>query len=210
MGRIVFFNIAWMKRYQGLVGDTPVGGGSYVPQHGFGGEILNFQPLRDKMYGFVEPGGTRPRSINITKLGAGRTEQSVPGVLVIWVARHPTKKKSLVVGWYEDAKVYRDRQAPPPGSHRQLPGGHNAEYFVEAERENCLLIPQDKRDFHVLRATELQKARIAPPNLRLAGGIGQSNIYYGQDWYGNLIKPRVLEYVTMWKKKRGLSVPITG
>jgi hypothetical protein len=64
------------------------------------------------------------------------------------------------------------------------------------------------RDFQILRAAELKAAGIAPANLKYAGGIGQSNIYYGQDWYGSQIKPRVLEYVAMWARQRHLAVPI--
>jgi hypothetical protein len=208
--KIVFFNIAWMKRYQGVADDTPVGGGSYVRQHGFGAEIFNFQHFRHRMCGFVEAGWTPLRSVSITRLGARRTDQSVPGILVVWVARHRDYKKTVVVGWYEDARVYRDRQASPPGSHRQQPDGQDAPYFAEAEKDNCLLIPEDMRDFQILRGPEVQKAKIAPANLKDAGGIGQSNIYYGQDWYGDQINPRVFEYVTTWKQQRHLSVPITG
>jgi len=216
MDKIVFFNVAWMRKYQGLVGDTAVLGGSYVRLYGFGGEIFNFQHFRDRMYGFVEAGWTPPKYINITKLGARRIDQSVSDVLVIWVARCPhhksdePDKKTLVVGWYEKATVRRARQAPPANSHRKGPDNKDAPYCVEAEKGNCLLIPENLREFQILRATELKKAKKAPPGLEHAGGIGQSNIYYGQDWYGNQIKPKVLEYVTMWKRQKHLSVPITG
>ena len=146
MDKIVFFNIACMKKYQGLVGDMAVHGGDYVNQHGFGGEIFNFQHFRDKMYGFVEA-GWKPelKCINITKLGARRTDQSVSDILVIWVARHPENKKTVAVGWYENAKVYRERQRPPANSQRRQPDGQDAPYFVEAEKENCLLIPGDRK-----------------------------------------------------------------
>ena len=115
-----------------------------------------------------------------------------------------------MIGWYENAKLYRERQRPPANSHRKQPDGQDATYFVEADKNNCLIIPQNMRDFQVLRAGELKKAKIAPPNLRHAGGIGQSNIYYGDDWYGNQVKPRVLEYVAKWRREEVLAVPIVG
>lgn len=35
--RMIFLRVAWMTRYQGITaGDTPVGGGAYVAEHGFG------------------------------------------------------------------------------------------------------------------------------------------------------------------------------
>lgn len=211
MDKIVFFNIACMKKYQGLVGDMAVHGGDYVNQHEFGGEIFNFQHFHDKMYGFVEAGWKpEPKCINITKLGARRTDQSVSDILVIWVARQSYGGKTLVVGWYGNAKVYRARQKPPANSHRKQPDGDDAPYCVEAEKENCLLIPQNMRDFQILRAAELRATGLIPAGQKNAGGIGQSNIYYAQDWYGNQVKPRVLEYVAMWKRQKHLSVPITG
>lgn len=208
MRKLVFFNIARMEKYQGLAQDKAVGGGSYPQQHGFGAEIFNFQHFHNTMYGFVEPGWTTVlKLINITKLGAHRMEQSVSGILVIWVARHP-QKKTLVVGWYEDAKIYRKRQPPPPNLSRKQPDGRDAPYCVEADRKDCLLIPHSARDFQIFRAAELKAAGIAPQELKRPGGIGQSNIYYGQDWYGNYIKPRLLQYVAKWKAQKHLSVSI--
>jgi 5-methylcytosine-specific restriction protein A len=202
MDKIVFFNVAWMHRYQGLVKDTAVYGGSYVDENGFGAEIFNFQHFRNKVYGFVEAGWEPLKHINITRLGAQRADQSVSGALVIWVARHPDNKKTVVIGWYENAKVYRERQRPPAKSHREQPDGQDAPYFVEADKNNCLLIPQDKRDFRILRATELRAVNYK------AGGIGQSNIWYAQDPYGTQIKPQILQYIAKWKAQKHLSVPI--
>jgi hypothetical protein len=182
MDKMVFFNVAWMKRYQGLVGDTAVNGGYFVNQYGFGVEMFNFQHFRDNIYGFVEAGWKPvPKCINITKLDARRTDQSVSDILVIWVARQPHREKTaktLVVGWYENAKVFRERQTPPLGSHRTLPDNKDAPYFAEAQRQDCLLIPDSMRALQILRATE---PGVGPYK---AGGIGQSNIWYAQDPYG--------------------------
>lgn len=202
MDRIVFFNIAWMKKYQGLLEDTAVHGGSYVDENEFGAEIFNFQHFRDGVYGFVEPGWEPLKCINITRLGAQRADQSVSGVLVVWVARHRNNKETVVVGWHENAKVYRERQRPPANSHRRQPDGQQAPYCVETEKEDCLLIPEDMRDFRILRATESRTGNYK------AGGIGQSNIWYAQDLYGTQIKPQVLQYIAKWKAQKHLSVPI--
>lgn len=202
MDKIVFFNIAWMKRYQGVIGDTPVGGGSYVPQHGFGAEIFNFRHFQEKMYGFVEPGWEPLKCINITRLGAQRADHSLSDTSVIWVARQPSGGKTVVVGWYENAKVYRERQTPPANSHRKQPDGQDAPYFVEANKGNCLLIPQGRRDFRILRATESRARRYE------AGGIGQSNIWYARDPYGTQIKSQLHQYIAKWKAQKHLSVPI--
>jgi hypothetical protein len=52
---MILFRIAWMTRYQGMVsGDTPVGGGAYVAEHGFGHEIFNFQPFQGAMKTYLD------------------------------------------------------------------------------------------------------------------------------------------------------------
>jgi len=198
---MVIFNTGWMKRYEGVTAADPlIGGGKYTVLHKHGDEEFNFQHFKNTMYGFVEP-GYEPvaKRIAIERLGAGRDAVSVSGILVIWVARHPELRKTIVVGWYENAKIYRQRQTPPLGSGRMMPDGHRAGYFAEAQKENCLLIPHDKRDFQILRAAEVRAARIAPQGLKKAGGIGQSNIYYADDVYGDLIKPELLKYVADYK-----------
>jgi hypothetical protein len=115
MDKMVFFNIAWMNEYKGITpNDRPVHGGKHVEDFLYGDEVYNFQAYRGKMYGFVEVGWKpKPRCINIAHFGASKREKSVSGVLVVWVARHPRKPHTLVVGWYKNATIYRQRQKPP-------------------------------------------------------------------------------------------------
>ncbi len=112
-----------MERYQGIAEDKAMHGGRYVEERGYGGEIFNFQPFGDKMYGFVEAGWNPLKCINIARLGAPRSAPAISGILVIWVAKQSYGKKTLVVGWYKDATVYKERQKPPVGSNRKEPEG---------------------------------------------------------------------------------------
>lgn len=48
---LLIFRIGWMVTYQGL--DEIQGGGSYVAEHGTGGEMLNFREEGGRFYGFV-------------------------------------------------------------------------------------------------------------------------------------------------------------
>lgn len=198
MDKIVFFNIACMKRYEGITGDDkPMHGGSYVEEHGYGAEVYNFQPFGDELYGFVEAGWRpRPKHINITNLGAQRSENSISGVLVIWVAKQSRGKRTLVVGWYKDATVYKGRQKPPVGSNRKEPDGGDAPYFVTANKRDCLLIPWRERGNELGFEVERAAQRVAKG--KHDGGIGQSNIWYAKDVYGAAIKPKVLEYIAKW------------
>ena len=187
MDRVVVFNIAWMKGYNGVApDDVPIHGGKYVDDNLYGAEVYNFQPYRGKTYGFVEAGWKpRPCCINITKLGASRGDIAIPGILVIWVARHPYKPQTLVVGWYKRAIVYRERQEPPQGSTRKEPDGGDAPYFVEADERDCVLIPEDGRDLKVPRGVE--------------GGLGQKNIWYLDSPLGAGFKSKILAYVRRWE-----------
>ena len=113
--KVIFFNIAWMRQYNGnWENDKPVHGGKWIKEHGWGGEVYNFQPYENKMYGYVEPGvvetGGRQRNLDVTRLnyrpGAVKNHFSVSGVLVVWVATRKNGHFPEVVGWYEDATVF--------------------------------------------------------------------------------------------------------
>ena len=102
--KLLVCNAAWMRNYEGLRGDPPLHGGSFISRHGYGGEILNFRRSGKHWYGFVQ---TRHGTIEIDRLGAdGRPY--VDGVLVVWRAR--SLRGSVVVGWYKNARVYRKQQ----------------------------------------------------------------------------------------------------
>ena len=182
MDRMVFFNIAWMKEYKGVtLNDIPVHGGSYIDENGYGAEVYNFQAYRGKMYGFVEAGWRpKPRHINIARLGASKQDESVSGVIVVWVARHCYGGGTLVVGWYKDATVYRQRRYGPEGSNRKDPDGKDDPYFCEADCKNCYRIPPDSRNFSIPRGKD---------------GLGQKNIWYAESQLGKKTKAEVLKHI---------------
>jgi hypothetical protein len=205
MVKMLFCNIAWMKRYQGVTeNDKPMHGGAFVDERGYGAEVYNFQPFGDKMYGFVEAGWRpQPKRMNIARLGAPRSAPKISGILIIWVAREPLGGRTVVLGWYKDAEVYRDRQNAPVGSNREQPDGEDAPYCVTANKGDCLLIPWKERGNELGLEVERAAERVAQG--KSTGGIGRSNIWYAEDDYGREIKPRVLEYIAQWEKRRQLA-----
>ena len=97
---IIFLRIGWMERYRGLVGDTVAGGGAYVDEYGYGGEVFNFQPFKGSVYGFVQPPRRRKDripNIKINRLGAADTDDHVAGVLAVWVATNLEQRGSYIV-----------------------------------------------------------------------------------------------------------------
>lgn len=184
---IVFFNISYMNFYKGKEDDTMVGNFRYVREKGDGGEKHNFAPWvvdgKEVCYGFVEPGFTkggyengRQRQMHIQKVrDAGNPEEKLDNVLVVWCAKLPESKHSVIVGWYKDATVYRNVNLLPydKDTDRGLPEfgyWHN----VVADKENCVLLPIEERKKDKWRA---YRKRQNPNNF----GFGQSNMWYARE-----------------------------
>ncbi len=112
MGDILFCNIGWMSRYEGLKGrpDKIVGGGQYVTDNETGHEVCNFLACGDGfVYGHVETiQGKKDRKIRIETLGG--SGDYVKGIDVIWTATDPDEGGRRIVGWYRNATVFRQRQ----------------------------------------------------------------------------------------------------
>lgn len=172
MNKLLFLNIGWMSKYQGLTGDTIRGGGAYVSEHGFGHELMNFQAFKGRMYGFAQ---VPKSSIKIEKLGASTGASSVHGVLVIWVA------SSRIVGWYKNATIFRNVQQPPVNSGR-IHKGHPIGYNVTAAVSDCKLLDPDARLFPIPRAQ------------RRSGGMGRYS-WYAEGAENERIRKDVLAYV---------------
>lgn len=178
---MLFLNVSWMARYQGLANDTIRGGFGYVTQHGYGSELFNFKPYQGQMYGFAR---APHDSIKLEKLGAKAGAASVDGVLVIWVAN------SKIVGWYNDATVFRNVQGPPPGSGRIFKG-HKIGYNVTAREHDCTLLDPDARHFPIPRAKSREHA------------MGR-NLWYAEGPTNWGFRARVREYIARggaWLKK---------
>ena len=157
---ILFCNVGWMERYQGLrSGDQISGGGSFVKKEGRGHEVCNFSPDKGILYGYVQPSG---KQINIDHIGASSDDDFIDGVTVVWTAG-PPGGGTVIVGWYKDATVFRNYQkhhkAPVAQSQNDIDG-----FWIKAPFASATLLPLDARLFEIPR--------------RVKGGIGQSNVWY--------------------------------
>ncbi|MBE7464242.1 MAG: DUF3883 domain-containing protein [Planctomycetes bacterium] len=173
--RMVFLNVGWMDRYLGLAGDRIRGGGSFVEAKGYGHEIYNFKHFSGWCYGYVQtPTGT----INLERIDPTAKGDSLRGVLVIWVARHP-KRGRCIVGWYKNATVHREFWRLNRSEGRIF-RGKDVGYLVEARAGDCELLPDLKRCFSI-------------PSGR--GGMGQANVWYADHFGQERIRQKVLKYV---------------
>jgi hypothetical protein len=101
----VFLKTEWMEFYDGRKGDKAPGKFGYVAQHGEAHEDCNFRQQQGHCYAYapIAGGGS---GINITRLGAPRDADYMNGVDVIFIAAGPDKRGVVVVGWYQNARVY--------------------------------------------------------------------------------------------------------
>lgn len=174
MGAVVFCNIAWMKNYRGITDeDQPYNGGSFVEENNDAMEQKNFLPINGKCYGFVMHRG----QLHIERLDRTAIKTDVlDDVTVVWVATDDKSRK--IVGWYENAEMYRDWQTYEDNKVY-------IEYNFCAKAENTYLIPAGLRDFSIESASQAGKGR----------GMGQSNVWYADSEFGQRLIPKVLKYL---------------
>lgn len=141
--KIIFLNTGWMKFYKGINKGIPIkedfifNGGEYIKEHNgeAGHEEFNFQPFNKKYY-CCAPAGNE--LINIDRLGANPEDDSVGNITVIITAT-PEGGVRRIVGWYEDAIVFRKRQ-----NHPEIDG---YDYVAISKTATCL--PENERKFTI-------------------------------------------------------------
>jgi hypothetical protein len=164
MNNIIFFNIGWMTKYQGKTKfDDIIGGGMNVWKTKYGHEIFNFLNCDGYCYGYVQPSNYSYK-IKIERLGASIKDDSLENVLVVWTARNPDKGGVYIVGWYENATVYRDYQENI--DKKRIYKGEAFDFFAKAKIKDCHLLPIVERTMRVPRGK---------------GGMGQSNVWFADN-----------------------------
>lgn len=178
--RVLFVNISYC--YDGEIG----GHFRYVKENNDCGELFNFQSLkfRDKRmcWGFFEPGftkggydnGGKQRRVAIERIDkSNESNICIDDVTVIWCAYIDELNHSSVIGWYKNAKIYRDVITL---SADRFPGRGLPEFGyvhnVEAMAENCVLLPH----------SEIMSCQWLSPRKKTDGiGFGQSNMWYAEE-----------------------------
>ncbi len=187
--RVLFCNIAYMKEYRGITtDDIPVHGGSYVSETRNANEKYNFASFDRKVYGFVETKhrdgylSGKPNELHIENIDATyKNKDEIEGVTVVFCAK-PKGKQTVIVGWYENATVYRNRMVYDRGEE-------DREYNIFAETKNVHLIEEKKRIFEIPRTKNKNDT-----------GFGQSNLWYGNEEKDKAFKQEVLNYLDEIRK----------
>ena len=199
---ILVCHIGWMHRYEGLEhvpgdGDTIEGGGKWIYENGYGGEVCNFLKCADGfVYGHFETVKNEIiRKVNLEKLGSAPEASSVSGVDVVWTATEPEERGRRIVGWYKDAEIFR-----LPEKFQTMPSAQHAldelkTFRVRAKANNAILLAPGDRTIRLGRGH---------------GWIGQANWWYPER-SNNLdvlkFMRRVQHEIDSTKK---ISVPVLG
>lgn len=165
--RIIYCRVGWMNAYQGSSTERPQGGGKYNIEN-IGHEVYNYQGYNGQYYGFVEAGVKN--SIHVEKLCGDKKAEYADDVLAVWIAKKPSGGQ-VIVGWYENARVYRTLQIVPN------------EAMVERKLKTHDSYNIFSNKVYLIDSTE-RKMQI--------DGMGHSNIWYGDKGEGDA---KVAEYI---------------
>ena len=201
--KILFCNIARMKYYKGIIAgvDEPQYGGEYVARTGDAYEKFNFSPLqegeRQKCFGFFETKSTNGASSNQLHLerieGVPRKAEEAEQVLVVWCSTHH-QNESVIVGWYKNATVLRyydviDVTAGDGSVYQQT-------YNVEANAEDCVLLPMGERNRHCWWAPRRKATR--------SFGFGQANVWFAEEESAENYIQKVVEQINAYRGENWL------
>jgi len=114
---------------------------------------------------------------------AGKAEECIFGVLVIFCAPHPSYHYSHIVGWYRDAVVFRHYRRVP----RQDKDGkwYDWPYNIFAQKENCVLLPVKERSKKNLWYVPRRQTGASY-------GFGQANVWFAEGREENKLLDRFL------------------
>ena len=162
-GRLLICRTSWMDRYAGDAEGDPLI--SFNPNLPLGPkdpfEIFNFLDNSGTTYGHVR---TRYTNIKIERLGAIRGANSVSGVTVIWTAKPSLRERVVVIGWYQQATIYRNLQQSALPTERITNKGTLVPWNIEADTRDVYLVPSPSRATSVVPTRE--------------GGPGISSIFF--------------------------------
>lgn len=186
--RIIFCNVTYLRYYDGReAGELkPKKGGRWVRENEDAHEKWNFLNMDGRCYGFVQGNSEQ---MHIEKLDKVYSQQDeAEDITVVWCASDD-ENRTVVVGWYEHATVYRYLQY----THITPVTGIDRCYWFSTKAENAYLLPEEERVFEIGRASKTGPGT----------GFGQQNYWYAESEYAkdNVI-PAVLGYIEDNRQKR--------
>jgi hypothetical protein len=168
--KVLFARIGYMKYYAGSQAsdNRPVGGGKYNKDH-VGHEIYNFKIVDNKVKGYFQASWKKGMKIEDIRLDLKKIDPKydnqndyIDDVLVIFLSSVPHANGQCIIGWYKNARVYRNYQQSNLADSRD---GFN--YNLECAATDAFLLPE-----------KLRLHQIAGKGLPKTARPGQSNAFY--------------------------------
>lgn len=185
--RILFCNITYMNKYIGITDDDkPLKGGVWVEKNKDANEQWNFLNNNGYCYGFVMNKGEQFAIERIDEKAIN--SEKLDDVIIIWCALN-NNDETVIVGWYENATVYRHYQ----NSITTPAYGIDCAYFASAKAEDCYLLPEYSRKFTIGRASKDGAGK----------GFGQQNYWYAESSYArDELIPMVIDFINAHRNER--------
>lgn len=195
--RVLFCNIAWMKFYRGkMVGfDEPISSAEYVRLFGEGHEQYNFDTVSlddgvEVCLGYFSTksmDGQKDNKLHIERIeGVSSEADFAKNVLVIWCApQYTTDKRTVVVGWYKNATVFREYQ------DMEFDEGYIQYYNVLANADDCVLLPFAERNRYCWNVPRKHKKGAA-------FGFGQANQWYASEEKAQPFIAKLIEQINIY------------
>jgi|WetSurMetagenome_2_1015567.scaffolds.fasta_scaffold38827_1 hypothetical protein len=181
MKPLLLGHLVWMEAYRGeLLGVDPgtwnhPDGDNPASWH----ERFNFEPVGNEYRGSIfhwigsEPDGGFA-NLDLSRIGGGDDEAH--GVTVVWTARNPKTRERVVVGWFEEATVYR---SPKEANGRT--------YYCVSKQ--ATLLPLERRTKVIKTAQSHGR-----------GHPGRSSVFYASDANPSLSR-QLLRYIEEYDPK---------
>lgn len=194
LNKMIFFNGGWMSFYDGIDTDGIVNGGSYIAEHGFGGEVYNFRNSNGVNYGYVM---TKTGTIDLKRINLGHEvdRDVIEDIICVFVATCP-KGGRRIVGWFQNADIYSQYQYylgdDRPIIIRQEDWNTASEqvgYFALAQNKDVVLLTEDER----MSAPEVPSGK---------GGFGQSNVWYADSDIGIEFREEVYKFISLYNNRK--------
>ncbi|NKX31583.1 DUF3883 domain-containing protein [Alteromonadaceae bacterium A_SAG1] len=175
---MIFVFVGWMEKYRGDKGDRLINGGRIAEERQHGVEVCNFKSHKGKVYGnFGSSKGISAKGFE--KLGGSKFQESVTGT-VVWIAKNEETKKTVVVGWYKNAEIYRMPKKLDNPSKAHVNNALNKYHFATDQNQATLINSKN-------RILEVPKGE---------GGKGQNFIWYADSFKGAQFKSKVIDYIS--------------
>jgi hypothetical protein len=195
---LIVFRVGYMKSYDGA-GDI-TGGGTYVQEHGEGGEMWNFRVEGGYCYGFVM---TRNLTgIDLYRLApetSWRKGDELDDVDIVFIAKKPGVGQ-VVIGWYKNATVFHKTYLKRRGKKKRG-DWEKLHYLCQVGAENAILLPEDERIFEVPYAP-----------VHGSGWPGNANVWYAEPREEKVVQflLRLRKYIGSPRKPSGPNVKRRG